>query len=60
MGDKPRHVQESEDRSAFQIGDAVGEGGQRDIITDAAATPDEEFTGMANTAKRPLEKADNA
>ena len=54
--DKSERVQESQDRSAFQIGDEVGEGGQRDIITDTVETPDEEFAGMAKTGEQTFAK----
>jgi hypothetical protein len=50
--DKPRQKQEGEDRSAFQIGDDPGEGGQRDILSDAVESPDEEFTGTAKTGEQ--------
>ncbi len=55
--DGPRHQREGEDRSAFQIGGEVGEGGQRDIITDAVESPDEEFAGMAKTGEQSREKS---
>ncbi|MGQ0660870.1 hypothetical protein [Sphingosinicella sp.] len=50
--EKPKQRQENEDRSAFQIGEKVGEGGQRDILSDTAESPDEEFTGMAKTGEQ--------
>ena len=53
---KPTHRQEGEDRSAFQIGEKPGEGGQRDILTDTAEAPDEEFTGMAKTGEQAFAK----
>lgn len=49
--DKPRQKQEGEDRSAFQIGDDVGEGGQRDILSDTAEQPDAEFASAAKTGE---------
>ena len=53
---KPKHRQEGEDRFAFQIGEKPGEGGQRDILTDTAESPDEEFTGMAKTGEQAFAK----
>ena len=50
--DKPKQKQESEDRSAFQIGDDLGEGGQRDILSDTAESPDAEFVGAAKTGEQ--------
>ena len=54
--EKPKHRREGEDRSAFQIGDKPGEGGQRDILTDTVEAPDEEFTGMAKTGEQAFAK----
>jgi hypothetical protein len=58
--DKPKHRQEGEDRSAFQIGDKPGEGGQRDIQDELRDHDElqeqEEFTGMAATGEQSFAK----
>lgn len=55
---KPQHRQEGEDRSAFQIGEKRGEGGQRDIQDELGDHDElqEEFTGMAATGEQNFAK----
>lgn len=57
MDDKPRKPeqrQEGEDKSAFQIGDQPGEGGQSDIQDELRDQNElqEDFTGMAKTGEQ--------
>lgn len=56
--EKPKHKQEGEDRSAFQIGEKRGEGGQRDIQDELRDHDElqEEFTGMAATGEQNFAK----
>ena len=63
MGDKlgkPEHRREGEDRSAFQIGDQLGEGGQSDIQDELRDKDElqeqEDFTGMAKTGEQDFAK----
>ena len=49
---------EGEDKSAFQIGDQPGEGGQRDIQDELRDKDElqEDFTGMAKTGEQDFAK----
>lgn len=56
---KPEQRQEGEDRSAFQIGEKRGEGGQRDMqdeLRDDDELQEGEFTGMATTGEQNFAK----
>ena len=59
--DKQKQAElENQDKSAFQIGDKPGEGGQRDIQDELhdkdELQEEEDFTGMAKTGEQDLAK----
>ena len=60
MNEQPKERQETQDRSAFEIGDERGEGGQRDLQDehrDEDELPEkDEFVGMAATGEQNFAK----